>query len=503
MAVSRRIKSVVALLAGALLPLAFAPFGLYPIALLSLGLLFWLWSDSSPKDALLHGLLFGIGQFGVGVSWVFVAIHTFGNAVMPLALLLTALFVLTLALFPAIAGLLVARLRERLTGHSTAFVSILLMPLIWSLIEWLRGWILTGFPWLNLGYSQIDSPLRGWAPVVGLHGLNWLVAIIAGIALWWWQERHRTGRFNGRAAAAIVLLLGSGQILTHVEWTSAKGRALSVALVQGNVEQSTKWVSGGLQQRLDRYTEMTRPLLGSYQLIVWPENSITQFYHRLEEDFFNPMAQSAREQGSEIVLGVPVLRDDNRYYTSMAVAGDSSRQFYKHHLVPFGEYLPFDSLLRGLIEFFNMPMSNFISGARDQSPLVVAGTKAAVTICYEDLFGEELLSQLPEAEILLNGSNNAWYGNSLAPHQHLQIARMRSLELGRWTLRATTNGISAIIDPHGVINKRSPQFEQAVVTGVVQPMQGTTPYIIWGNWLVILLMVVGLAIVGYRAGRKD
>ena len=487
--------AALAITAGALLPLAFAPFGFYPISFLSLAILFWLWRDSSPKEALLLGLLFGIGQFGAGVSWVFVAIHTFGHTVIPLAAFLTILFVLTLALFPALAGFAVARLKNSLPSDSNAFLLIVLMPLLWTLVEWTRGWLLTGFPWLNLGYSQIDSPLRGWAPVIGVYGLSGLIAIAAGVLVWWWSSRVL---LNHRALIGLFLLLGSGQLLTMVDWTAPSGKSISVALIQGNIEQQTKWSREGLEQRLERYTEMTRPMLGEYKLIVWPENSISQFYDRLEQGFFNPMAASARKQGSEIVLGVPVRRDDGRYYTSMVVAGDSHRQFHKKHLVPFGEYLPFDSLLRGLIDFFNMPMSNFAPGPAEQPPLVVAGVPAAVTVCYEDLFGEELLSQLPEAEILLNGSNNAWYGDSLAAHQHLEIARMRSLELGRWTLRATTNGISAIIDPNGAINKRSAQFEQAVVAGEVQPMQGTTPYILWGNWLVILLMVVGLSLVGYR-----
>jgi len=495
-----KMRAVVAIVAGALLPLAFAPFGLYPLSFLSLALLFWLWLESSPKEALLLGLLFGIGQFGTGVSWVFVAINTFGHAALPLAVFLTALFVLYLALFPALAGFAVVRLKILLPKGSTAFLLIALMPLLWSIVEWIRGWMLTGFPWLNLGYSQIAAPLRGWAPLVGIYGLNWLIAISAGLLVWWWSSRVL---INRRALMGLLLLFGTGQLLTLVEWTEPAGKAIAVALVQGNVEQETKWRPEGLQERLDRYTEMTRPLLGKYKLIIWPENAITQFYHRLEVDYFNPMAADASEQGSEIILGAPVLRDDGRYYTSMVVAGDSSRQFHKQHLVPFGEYLPLDSLLRGLIDFFNMPMSNFAPGPEGQGPLTVAGTTAAVTICYEDLFGEELLAQLPEAEILLNGSNNAWYGDSLAAHQHLEIARMRSLELGRWTLRTTTNGITAIIDPRGVINNRSRQFESAVVSGVVQPMQGTTPYIIWGNWLVILLMLTGLGIVGYRIGRKE
>ena len=502
MTINNRKHAIIALFAGAMLPLAFAPFGLYPITFFSLAILFWLWLESTPRQAAILGLLFGMGQFGMGVSWVYVAINTFGNAVAPLAALLTALFVTTLALFPALAGFMVARFRMRMRKPSSGWQLLLLMPLAWSLFEWLRGWLLSGFPWLSLGYSQIDSPLRGWAPIIGIYGLNWLIALVSGALVWWWSTRHQAGRHNWRATIIVIGVFISGQLLTYIDWVTPTGKSLSVALVQGNVEQETKWVRSGLQQRIDRYTELTRPLLGNHQLIVWPENSITQFYDRLEDNFFNPMGESAKEQGSEIVLGAPVQRDDGRYYTSMVVAGDTERQYHKKHLVPFGEFLPLESLLRGLIDFFNMPMSDFASGPEVQPPLALAGTLAAVTICYEDLFGEEYLSQLPEAEILLNGSNNAWYGDSLAAHQHLEIARMRSLEFGRWTLRATTNGISAIIDSKGAIQKRSPQFEQAVVTGVVEPMQGATPYVFWGNWLVILLMIAGLGSVAYRVVKN-
>ncbi len=502
MSTDQRKRGAIALMAGALLPLAFAPFGLYPVAFFSLATLFWIWFDSTPRHAALFGLLFGLGQFGVGVSWVYVAIHIFGHAAAPLAALLTALFVITLALFPAVAGYMVAQLRWRMKGASSGWLLLLLMPLIWALFEWIRGWIFTGFPWLGIGYSQIDSPLRGWAPIVGIYGLNWLVALTAGALVWWLKDRQ-TGRLNRGAIAVVITALASGQALSYIDWTEATGKKLSVALVQGNVAQESKWSREGLQRRLDRYVEMSRPLQGRYDLIVWPENAITQFYHRLEDGFFNPLGEGARAQGSEIVMGVPVQRSDGRYHVSMVVAGDAARQYYKRHLVPFGEFLPLDGLLRGLIDFFNMPMSDFAGGPELQPPLSVAGTLAALSICYEDLFGEGYLSQLPEAEILLNGSNNGWYGDSLAAHQHLEIARMRSLELGRWTVRATTNGISVIIDPHGVITHRSAQFEPAVVTGEVQPMQGSTPYIIWGNRLAVLLMVAGLGIVGYRTGRAD
>ncbi len=474
-----------ALLTGALLPLAFAPVGFYPLALLSPALLFALWTNADQRHAAWLGFAFGVGQFGVGASWVFVAINEFGNTPAPIAGLMTLLFVCFLALFPALAGYLAARLRRNLSG---APLLLFWLPAWWLMAEWLRGWVLTGFPWLNLGYSMIDAPLRGIAPVLGVYGLSLAAAVSAGALVLLWRER---GSWR-LALPLLALLWGGGVLLDRIEWTTPQGEPLRVTLIQGNVEQATKWDTNRVLNRLWTYEDLTRENLDNSDLIIWPENAITVFYHSLKKDYFNPLAEALRSSSTDLIAGVPELdADGERYYTTMMSLGSHHGFYRKRHLVPFGEYMPL-AFLRGLIDFFDLPMSSFSSGADEQPLLQAAGHKIAATVCYEDAFGEEVIDFLPEATLLVNGSNNAWYGDSLAPHQHLQISRMRALETERPLLRATTNGISAVINEHGEIEARSRQFEREVVYGVVQGRSGSTPYIDFGNWVVLFIVVAGL-----------
>ncbi|MEN8168779.1 MAG: apolipoprotein N-acyltransferase [Pseudomonadota bacterium] len=480
--------------AGALLPLAFAPFGFYPLAVLSPALLFYLWLDVTPKQAAWRGFVFGLGQFGVGVSWVYVAIHDFGHSPFIVAALLTLMFVSLLASIPALVGYVATRLRVgRNIGN--ARLILLWLPAWWTLGEWLRGWLFTGFPWLNLGYSMIDAPLRGYAPVVGVYGLSLIVVLSAGALLWLWHERRRGWKV---ALPLLLLLWGGGVLLDRIEWTTPVGEPIRVTLIQGNVPQTTKWDPEHIRHRLKTYADLTRQHLDSSDLIIWPENAVTVFYHRIEEDYFKPLAAEARVSKTDIILGVPELdADAKRYYTTMMSLGSHHSFYRKRHLVPFGEFMPLEGMLRGLVDFFNMPMSSFSPGSDEQPPLEAAGHKIAATVCYEDAFGEEMIDFLPEATLLVNGSNNAWYGDSLAPHQHLQISRMRALETGRPMLRATTNGISALIDEKGEIQVRSRQFERQVIHGVVQGRDGTTPYIKFGNWLVLGLLLLGVLLLGW------
>lgn len=491
-------RRLLLLIAGALQPLAFAPFDLYPIAIIALVPLFALWRDATPRAAALYGLFYGLGMFGAGVSWVYVAIHTFGHSNIVIASGLTLLFVLVLAIFPALCGYLVRRsaLRWQIPG---TFLSVFWIPAIWTLLEWLRGWIFTGFPWLSLGYSQIDSPLHGYAPLVGVYGLTLLCAVSAGVLLSLWKARRSS------LVWTIPLLLsiwGGGLALDNVSWTTPTGKPLRVTLIQGNVPQSTKWNPAAVNLRLERYAELTREHLGSSDLIVWPENAITVFYHRLAAGYFSDLEQELRANHTDLVLGVPLLDPDGEhYYTTLMSLGSSHGFYRKRHLVPFGEYLPFEQLLRGLIRFFNMPMSSFSPGPDNQPALHAAGQPLAATVCYEDAFAAEMRDYLPQATMLVNGSNNAWYGDSLAPHQHLEISRMRALEFGRPMLRATTNGISAIIEPDGSIAKRSRQFVTDTLSASVQPMQGETPYNRVGNYAALLLCALAL-VVGIGLGRR-
>lgn len=464
------------------MPLAFAPFNLFPLAILAPAVMFGLWREGRPGQGAWRGWLFGLGLFGVGVSWVYVAIHDYGYTGAPVAVLLTALFVAGLALFPAALGATAAALRSRVAPEVGAPVLLALFPALWLLAEWVRGWFLTGFPWLQLGYAFIDTPLAGLAPWLGVYGLTWAVAVSAGALVYAW-DTARERRLAGMVVALLLLLplWGGAWAAGLVEWSRPVGEPLSVAVVQGNVPQETKWDPAQLQTRLERYAGLTRAHLGR-DLIVWPENSVTVFYHQVAEDFLLPLAQEVRREGGTLLVGLPFKEGDGqRYYASMASLGEQAAFYHKRHLVPFGEYVPLESALRGLIAFFDLPMSGFSRGAADQGLLTAAGQPIGATICYEDAFGEEVIQALPEATLLVNGSNNAWYGDSLAPHQHLQISRMRSLETAREAVRATTNGISALIDHRGRLRARSPQFETHVLTGTVQPRTGATPYVSWGN----------------------
>lgn len=486
-----------ALVAGALMPLAFAPFHLFPLAVLSPALLFAVWLDVSALRALWRGWLFGAGMFGVGVSWVYVAIHVFGQSSVLVATLLTGGFAAFLALFPALVGYITRRFFPSRGGNETLTL-LLVLPAAWTLIEWVRGWILTGFPWLNLGYSQLDSPLVGIAPVFGVYGVSLACAFSAGLLVLLLRARIVDKMI---AVGGFILLWGGTALLGNVQWTRPAGEPLDVSLIQGNIPQDVKWQPEQQQSTLALYADLTRRNWKS-DLILWPEAALPLFYHQLADSYLAALDQQARAHDTDLLIGLPVFDPQTRrYYNSMMSLGSGQGFYHKQHLVPFGDYVPLQGLLRGLISFFDLPMSGFSPGPKGQPLLAAAGYQVGISICYEDAFGEEVIDTLPEAKLLVNATNNAWYGDSLAPHQHLQISRMRALETGRFMLRATTNGISAIINSKGEIIARSPQFETYVLTGKAEPRQGATPYVGFGN-LPVLLMVVLMLGAGLALTRK-
>ncbi len=485
-----RAGDITALVSGALLTLAFAPFDLYPLAILCLAVLFGLWRGVTPARAGWRGLLFGLGMFGAGIHWVFISMNDFGGMSWALSAALTALLILVMALFPALAGYAAVRLGK---WADPAF--LLIFPAVWTLFEWIRGWFLTGFPWLNLGYSQIDAPLAGFAPLAGVYGISLAVALSAALALMLWNG---VGRLRGYCFALLTLLWLSGAALALVDWTRPAGEPLTVSLVQGNVPQDLKWHPGMRDVTLEIYARLTRAHWSS-DLIVWPETAIPMFEYRARP-FLDELAEEARASGTEMLVGI-IYKDlgTDRYYNSLVtVAAATPGRYDKHHLVPFTEYLPFKSVFGDFVDFFNIPMSDFSAGDSRPAPLEIAGQRIGVSICYEDAFGEEIIRGLPAATLLLNVSNDAWFGDSIAPHQHLQIARMRAAETGRYLARGTNTGVSAFIGPRGELLSQAPQFELTVLTGEVEPRSGSTPYVVIGNWLAIglavLMLATGLAI---------
>jgi apolipoprotein N-acyltransferase len=481
-----------ALVSGALVPLAFAPFHLAFVAPLSLATLFLLWLDARPGRAAWRGWLYGLALFGFGVSWVHESFQ-FSQVALPLAILLTALFVVYLAAFPALLGYLLARF----SSGSRWVRVVILFPAAWVLTEWLRGWFLTGFTWLQLGYSQLDWPLAGLAPWLGVQGVGWGVALSAGLVV---KTLLGAGRPRWPYVLVLAALWSGAWVLGQVSWTQSSGPVTRVALVQGNVTQDMKWRPDQRQPTLNRYLSMTRRHWEA-DLVVWPETAVPAFRHQAT-DFLAELAREAQGHGAELLVGIPVKdQDAGRYYNSVVVVGAQPGLYQKRHLVPFGEYLPLKDLLGPVVDFMHIPMSDFSAGAPEQPVLQVAGHRVGVSICYEDAFGEEVIDALPQATLLVNVSNDAWFGDSIAPAQHLQMARMRALETGRYMLRATNTGISAIIGPTGGLLGVAPQFEAYTLTGEARAMQGATPYVRFGNLPVVLTLLVLAGLGGFLSRR--
>jgi apolipoprotein N-acyltransferase len=489
------------LIAGAVLPLAFAPFDFFPAAIVAPALLFLLWLDTSRRRALRRGFLFGIGMFGVGVNWVFVSMYEYGGVGLALSLFLTTLLVAFLALFPAVLGYVLARLFPYPGAQASLWRLAAVFPAGWVMFEWIRGWFLTGFPWLNLGYSQLASPLAGVAPLAGVYGVSLAAALSAGWLVLFILAGNR--RLRIAWGAALLGLWAGAAVLHVVSWTQPVGAPLRVTLLQGDIPQELKWLWNMREPSIELYAKLTRKHWDS-RLIVWPESALPEMYDQAK-DFLDGMEKEAREHGSDLLIGV--LYEDpatGRYYNSMVSVGGSRREFYyKHHLVPFTEYLPMKSLLGGIVDFMRVPMSDFSAGPAVQPPLAVAGQRAGISICYEDAFGEEVIRELPAATLLVNVSNDAWFGHSIAPQQHLQIARMRAAETGRPLLRATNTGMTAIVDAKGRVQEEAPQFEVAALSGEVQPMQGATVYVRLGNYPVVILMVGMLVIPWLMLRRRN
>jgi apolipoprotein N-acyltransferase len=476
---------LLAAVAGLALPFAFSPFFLWPLAPLSVAVLFVVWAHAGTARAAWRGWLYGATGFGAGVSWI---VHSFqfSHIALPLAVLLTVGFVAFLALFPAAIGALLVRLTSRVAPAPRLAA---VFPAAWVVGEWLRGWFLTGFTWLQLGYSQVDGPLAGLLPLAGVYGTGLALAAIAGALAW---LVLRPGVRSAVGLAVLLLVVAGLAALGAREWTAPAGRALRVALVQGNVPQDQKWRPEMRQPTLERYRALTLQHLGK-DLIVWPETALPG--RRLAmRDYIAGLHDAARAAGSAVIFGVPEFDGEPlRPYNSVLMVGTTTGRYRKRHLVPFGEYLPADRLLRPITRTLGIPVSDFAAGDASQPPLVVAGQRLALFVCYEIAFGSEVIRELPEAALLITVSNDAWFGDSLGPHQHLQMARARALESGRELLRATNTGITVVADARGQVRARLDQFRIGSLEAVVTPRRGSTPYVLAGDWPALALCVLLLA----------
>jgi len=478
-----------ALAGGAAFPLALAPLFWWPAGLLSLAILYYaLCSANSPRKAFFLSWMYALGQFGTGVSWIYVSVHDHGGTPAFLAVPLVGIFAAFLALIPASWF----ALRQRLCGQQ---LSVLTFGSFWLLQEWCRSWFLTGFPWLFAGDGHISTWLTGWAPVSGSYSISVILALTAaGLAHFAHQRRW--------PALLPLLLWPTGEALRHVDWTEPTG-TMTVGIVQGNIDQERKWLNEEIFPTIEGYQSDSEALLGT-DLILWPETAVTLLYQRYEP-YMNVFARQVRASGSTIVTGVPFRWPADselagEYHNSIVAFGAGEGLYHKQRLVPFGEYIPLEKAIRGLIPFFDLPMSSFLSGQPDQAPLRVTvhddNTTAHVMpfICYEIAYPDLVLRGAEEAGLLVTISNDAWFGDSLGPKQHMALAQMRAIETGRWILRSTNTGISALVNHEGKIIERAPVNQRATFNSTAEIRRGATLYMSIGVLPLLLLMIVPLVI---------
>ncbi|MCO7228784.1 apolipoprotein N-acyltransferase [Halomonas sp. CnH100-B] len=470
------LQLLAALVAGGFTTLTASPFELWWLGPVAMGLLYVGLHTLTPRQAALKGWLYGVALFASGTSWVYVSIHDYGYTGVPLAVFLTALFVGVLALF--FAGTF--WLYRRFIAPRWA---LLTFAGAWVLGEVLRTYLFTGFPWLLVGSSYVDSPLASWAPVGGVYLLSLLVVLTGTLGVevlrrqWW-------------AALPLAAIWLAPLALPH-QWTTPVSESTRVALLQGNLPQLLKWTPEGQRTAANTYSELTRDVADEADLILWPETALPMIDSQARPVL--ERVQANLPVDTALLTGIVQLDEDDRYFNSVIGVGNVEGSYQKEHLVPFGEYLPLESLLRGAINFFDLPMSSFTKGAADQTPMQAAGVAIGNAICYEIIYPELVAQRAADSGVIVTVSNDTWFGASIGPHQHLQMARLRALENGRYVVRATSNGITAIIDPRGNVVDRAPQFETTYLTGEFYAMEGLTPFTRLGSlpvWLLAGLLLL-------------
>lgn len=483
-------------MSGALTTLTFAPFGLYFLMPVLMMPAMFAWMYLSPRAAAKLSFWYGTGLFLSGTYWLYISIHVFGQAPLWVAIFIMTCLVLIMAAYCSAAGWIISRLVQ---GDAKRL--LLIAPAAWVTTEWLRGWFLSGFPWLAVGYSQIDSSLAGWAPLLGVYGTS-VVTLLSSAALL--AAVIETARKRWLYAGVVILPWVVGAAMQPIQWTEASGSALRTTIVQGGIPQDRKWLRDEFQPTLTLYRNAMLEH-GDSDLVIWPEVAIPSAIDRVES-YLTELHYELQEKPKTLLFGILERNlETEEFYNSVVMLDGRSRQIYrKRHLVPFGEYFPVPDFVRQWMRLMSLPTNDMSAGA-DEQPLLVSlgGAKLAVAICYEDAYGAEQLYALPEASILINVSNDAWFGDSIAPHQHLQIARMRALEAGRYVVRATNNGVSAFIGPKGELLETAPQFVYATMTMDIIPHTGATPYVRIGNWPVITLLIGILGWFAWASRQQD
>ncbi len=485
-------------LAGVILPFAFAPLDIYPLAFFAPAILLYQWQKSSPWQAFGKGWLFGLGFFGVGVSWLYISIHTYGGASTGIAAIITLLAIAFLALFLAVQGYLIIRLFGK---YNRPILCLCIFPATWVIAEWGRIWPLNGFPWLFLGYSQINTPLRGIATIFGVYGTSLAVAIISGCLVLIGLRNVR--KFKSFALLIIIGIVVCGWLLGKIQWTKPSGLPVPVSIVQANIPQSIKWEPEKLSSILQTYKTLTEPYWKN-RLIIWPEAAIPAFPQQIPT-ILEELANIAKQHHSSLLFGIPlVIPNPEQYFNALLVVGIDEGEYRKRHLVAFGEYTPAAKIFTPLIKELNIPMSNFTPGASQQKNLIVAGVKIAPFICYEIAYPGEVLKYTKDRQVIINISDDSWFGKSMASSQQMEISRLRAVETGRFALLGGNTGVTAIIDPYGKIDASLPLYQAGVLNGFFTPMEGRTFLMRWGYYpvvFILILLIIGPILLS-RGGKK-
>jgi apolipoprotein N-acyltransferase len=505
---------VIAIISGAVLTLAFAPFRIWPCSFLSILSLIWLFSKQQhAKGSFYLGFVFGVGFFASSVSWVFVSIYKYGGTSIILALLITSLFIIFLALFPAINLYLLKKLK---LDNPVNWRFIIAFPASWALLEIFRSWFLTGFPWVLLGYTQLSSPLKYYASLFGVYGVSFIVLLIAALisSLCW---RFKRGRGCSYIIISLILLIFFSPIFLlflnkkyNKQNYDLESNKHIVAIIQGNIAPNDKFLfqdSSGLIKHISEiYLQPTKDLAKEIDLVIWPENSLPLEVQDPDANaFLYDIDQFAKYNNFGLLLGIPIQHryKYNYFYNSVLGLGTATGEYYKTNLVPFGDYVPLEDLLRGIIGFFDLPMSRFVAGDLKQAAIKFNKHNLLATVCYDITYAEDLryrvLTQNPS--VIVTVSEDGWFGDSLGPPQHLDIARMRAIETGRYVLRATTSGISAVIDNYGNIVKQAPVFKKFVLISQYQDCFNQTIWNKLGNKLIIGFLLICLGVSKVKFSR--
>ncbi len=474
---------ILVFIAGGVLTLSFSPFDAFLLAFVALAIFkFSLSTELSIKRAILRGFLFGFGLFGSGVSWVFVSMVVGEQAGIFIPILMTLFYCCFWAIFPAISAYLFIKLR------TNSYVDWLVFSCVWVFVEYVRGeWVLGGFPWLQIGYSQLDSYLAGYIPIFGVYGVGLIIAMISALL----ADSLLRKNTRREPIMGVTFLLIVGAVLQGINWTNVSGDPIKVTLIQGNIAQKDKWQLENRNTTLKQYYDDSAKHWDS-DIVIWPETAIPAYYSDVKDSYLMPLQAEAEAHNTTIITSLPYKGEAGQLYNSVLTLGESEGFYKKIHLLPFGEYLPWQPVSGYLLGLMNVRLGNFSSGDIDQPLLKAAGYQFVTPICYEDAFGEQNIRYIEQAKFLVNVTNDGWFDGSIEPYQHMQIARMRALESGRYLLRATNTGVTAIVSEKGKIIYQAPVMQRASITADIKPMSGLTPYARIGNKPVIVLILMVL-----------